>query len=353
MNPIRFAWNLAWAKLLDKAVPFQVTINLTDTCNLRCEYCYCAYPERRKPSIPHPRLMDLIDELAAAGTIKVNLAGGEPLAYKEVDAVIDKIVDRGMDCFLNTNGYFVNRHLDAIRRVTRLNVSIDGDRGSHDEARGEGSFDKAIAALELAQQEGIPRLLTAVIGAHNADQLNFLEELSRRYDAWVVVINLMQPRDLPKSRFAMGDAQARELFTEILERKQRGQRFVYSEDSIRILLDWPLDIEKDVVSQEEFPAQAIPCYAGRFFCAVDTNGELFPCCPSIGIVGPAPSICDQPFMDAFAELRNHSCYACNVPVSVDMNLLFGLKPSVVLNTLKAYQSASPKGGTKLPPTIEV
>jgi len=281
--------------------------------------------------------MRLIDELGEAGTVKVNLAGGEPLLYRRVDEVIAAIHARRMDCFVNTNGWFAERHIEALRKITRINVSLDGDCAAHDRARGEGSFGKAIGALELAKREGIPRQITTVVGSHNLDQLDFLVAVARRFDAQIVIVNMMPPRGLPRSRFALDDQAVRELFAEVIRRKQRGEPFVYSIRAMRHLLDWPLPLEKDLVFRgEPFPGDGIRCYGGRFFCNVDTNGDLYPCCPATGVVKPAPSILNESFREAFSKLRHHPCVACNVPQSVDMNLLFGLSPSVILNTLRCY-----------------
>ena len=339
MNLVSFASKLMLAKLANRAIPFQVTINLLDACNLKCEYCFCAFHQRHLKSIPTERLLRLIDELAEAGTVKINLAGGEPLLYKRVDDVIAAIRDRGIDCYVNTNGCYVEEHIEALRRITRINISLDGDEPAHDEARGAESHAKAINALTVARREQIPRQITTVVGTHNLDQLDYLVGVARAHDAQIVIVNMMPPRDLPPSRFALDDESVRKLFAEVIERKRRGEPFIYSLQAMTHLTEWPYPLEKDLVFKDEgFSGNDITCHGGRFFCAVDTNGDLYPCCPAIGVVKPAPNILEQSFLDAFAKLRYHNCVACNVPQSVDMNLLFGLRPSVIANTLGCYRT---------------
>lgn len=344
MNTISFASKLLGAKVTNGAIPFQVTVNLLDACNLKCEYCFCAFHQRHLKSIPFDRLMRLVDELADAGTVKINLAGGEPLLYKRVDEVIAKVRDRGVDCYVNTNGWYVEDHIEALRRITRINISLDGDRSSHDQARGEGSHARAVGALEIARREGIPRQITTVVGKHNLDQLDYLVGIAHEHDSQVVIVNMMPPRNLPPSKFALDDAAVRRLFGEVIRRKERGEPFIYSLRAMHHLVDWPFPLEKDVVFEgQEQPDDGIACQGGRFFCAVDTNGDLYPCCPTIGLVKPAPNIMDRSFAAAFASLRHHRCVSCNVPQSVDMNLLFGLSPSVVLNTMNVYKTPRKNG----------
>lgn len=331
---------LAASKITGGQVPFQVTFEVTDACNLSCEYCLCKHEESRRTMFDRDRALRLIDEMAEAGTVKVNLTGGEPLLHPAIDEIVERIRRRGIDCFLNTNGRLVERHLETVGRLSAMNVSLDGDRDAHEAARGRGSHEFAVNALRVAKERGVPRLLTAVIGRHNLDQLDYLVRMAREHEAGVVVLCLIKPRGTEGSAFAIPEEEGRRLFVEIAARKRRGEPFVYSPRAMRVLNEWPLHLSTDHVLARDrhlVGKRPVRCSAGRYYCAVYADGTVSPCCISKGFFKDEPNVYETSFREALARIRHHGCYACNVPSVVDMNLLFALHPAAIRNALSVYR----------------
>lgn len=340
MKKASLALNLLASKLTGRQIPFHVTFEITDTCNLSCEYCLLKHEESRRTMFGAARGLALIDEMAAAGTVKVNLTGGEPLLHPAIDDFVERIRSHGIDCFLNTNGRLVERHLETVGKLSCMNVSLDGDTAAHDAARGKGSQAYAVNALRIAKEKGIPRLMTAVIGKHNIDQLDYLVGLARSLQAGIVILYLIQPRGTAGSVFALPEEEGRKLFVEIARRKRAGEPFVYSPHAMKIVSEWPLHLSTDHVMKKDaglLKTKPVHCHAGTYYCAVFADGTVSPCCISKGFVANEPNVNTMSFADALARIKHHGCYACNVPSVVDMNMVFSLHPLAIGNALAIYR----------------
>ena len=83
-------------------------------------------------------------------------------------------MERGVEVKLNSNGILVPKKIETVRRLSRLKISVDGPRESHDAMRGKDSFERALAGAEAARAAGVPVEFTCVVGRHNA---GFIEGL--------------------------------------------------------------------------------------------------------------------------------------------------------------------------------
>jgi len=95
-------------------------------CNLDCAYCN-EYDKVSSP-VPIETMLRRIDRLADLGTTIITLSGGEPTLHPDLDAIIQRIRQRGAIATLITNGLLLTR--DRIQRLNRagldyLQISID------------------------------------------------------------------------------------------------------------------------------------------------------------------------------------------------------------------------------------
>src|SRR5262245_32044102 len=66
------------------AGPLYAELDLTDRCNVSCYFCN-QQELRTREQIPLPKVIELIDEMAAAGLRSVRLSGGgDPLFHREI-----------------------------------------------------------------------------------------------------------------------------------------------------------------------------------------------------------------------------------------------------------------------------
>jgi radical SAM protein with 4Fe4S-binding SPASM domain len=147
----------------------QVSLRLTDRCNLRCGTCgqwgergYLRGQDLKRlisQEVPAGRYEDLLDDLVAHGHRPiVYLWGGEPMLVDGALDLVDAATRRRLPVAIATNGA---RVAEAAPRLARaplflLQVSIDGpDAALHDRLRpsagGGGSFAAVEAALDAVR----------------------------------------------------------------------------------------------------------------------------------------------------------------------------------------------------------
>jgi sulfatase maturation enzyme AslB (radical SAM superfamily) len=134
-------------------------LHLTQRCNLTCIHCY-ADSSPYVPSdgeLPVERWLRVIDDFADAGGERVLFTGGEPLVYAGCPQLLRRARQRGLDVTLFSNGILIDRYLDVIREcVDQVQISIDGpDAETNDPIRGQGSFQRAKAAVDTLLAAGV------------------------------------------------------------------------------------------------------------------------------------------------------------------------------------------------------
>jgi GTP 3',8-cyclase len=137
-------------------------ISVTDRCNIRCFYCM---PETGTTFAPREGLLsvDEIERIARVavglGVRKIRLTGGEPLVWKDLSRLIERLlrIEEVEDLAVTTNGVLLAplaRELyDAGLR--RINVHLDTlDRDSYRAITRRDVFERVIEGLAVAAQTG-------------------------------------------------------------------------------------------------------------------------------------------------------------------------------------------------------
>jgi len=153
-------------------MPHEVTLFATDTCNLRCRYCYAdAGKSNRKMRIETAKAaIDLVANnagLIGLPQFAVGFhGGGEPttawdLVTEAVDYAHEVASKKGLDVeiFAATNGMFNKKQREfIIQKFTNLNISIDGPADIQNYNRpkkdGSGSFDIIRENLKFLDEHG-------------------------------------------------------------------------------------------------------------------------------------------------------------------------------------------------------
>jgi sulfatase maturation enzyme AslB (radical SAM superfamily) len=136
------------------APPEQVTVIVTDLCNLRCKMCHFAHNANESYRLNRNGRMEpglfykLIDE--TPGTPLVSLTGGEPLLHPKLPDLIAYAKNKGRIVSLTTNGWHLASRAEEIcaAGLDILAVSVDGPPTVHDHIRGRGSFQRLEKGLE-------------------------------------------------------------------------------------------------------------------------------------------------------------------------------------------------------------
>lgn len=70
-------------------------------CNLRCVYCDTTYAFNQGKEMS---IDEILQEVERIGFKNITLTGGEPLIHKNIDKLIDKLLENGYNVNIETNG---------------------------------------------------------------------------------------------------------------------------------------------------------------------------------------------------------------------------------------------------------
>jgi len=121
------------------------------------------------------------------------LSGGEPLLYSKFEQLCDLIRGFQDHIILSTNGILIPKYMDTFDKKDGIQVSIDGDRETHDRTRGKGSYDKAIEALECLKEHGINHSMGFALCKRNFYGIDHIIELCKKYGCTMLNFGLYQP----------------------------------------------------------------------------------------------------------------------------------------------------------------
>lgn len=327
-----FGAALLWAKLLGRYVPFSVQIMVTDRCNLRCSYCFGRFPERGKKELSTEQLMHILDELASIGARRITLTGGEALLRNDIGMIIDYVKRKGMECILVTNGYFIPKRLNEIKRINALCISLDGDKEAHDSNRGAGSYEKAMEAIRIARENNIPLQVSTVLTRDNIHSIDYVLNEGKKWGftvGFTPLVNQSSGNTKTYTKNIPTDEEYREVLRHIIRRKREGYPVLFSYKTLDHALNWKYGYKKDKIFGKDNHAT---CNAGRYCAFIDTNGDMYPCCLLIDEVKPLNCL-EVGVKRAFAHVNEHNCRACYSTCQNEHNLMYALDIGVILNII--------------------
>lgn len=117
----------------ERCNPLYIRIKPTNVCNHNCYYChyknaYLTLDEYNPADyIPHDKMMEIIDDMGEMGVKAVTFSGGgEPLAYPFIEETMEKIVEKGIDLSIITNGsMLMGKKAEILARAKWVRISID------------------------------------------------------------------------------------------------------------------------------------------------------------------------------------------------------------------------------------
>jgi len=163
--------------------PRAVNLEITNRCNLRCLYCsHFESPGDVGRDLPTAEWLRFFEELNRCAVMKVTLGGGEPFLRHDMKELIDGIVRNRMRYSILTNGTLVTDDLAAYiastKRCNSIQVSIDGSTAAvHDSCRGKGTFQKALAGIQILRDHRLPVTVRVTIHRENVRDLENIARL--------------------------------------------------------------------------------------------------------------------------------------------------------------------------------
>ena len=170
--------------------PFIVIWETTQACDLACVHCRASAEARRHPlELSTEEAKGLIDQVASIEVPVFVLTGGDPLKRPDIFDLVEYASGHGVRTSMTTSATPLLTR-DSIadiksRGLARMALSLDGSMPViHDAFRGvAGSYDRTLAAIRWAREEGLPIQINTTISRRNL----------RDFDALVKVIEGLDP----------------------------------------------------------------------------------------------------------------------------------------------------------------
>lgn len=142
-------------------------VNTGTLCNITCANCYIESSPKNDALvyITAAELRGFLDEAAARGDPlrEAGFTGGEPFMNRDLPAMLENVLDRGLQALVLTNAMKPMHHHKArllalrARHGERLTMRVSLDHFAadlHDAERGAGSFENAMEGLRWLARSG-------------------------------------------------------------------------------------------------------------------------------------------------------------------------------------------------------
>ncbi|CAB4701683.1 MAG: GTP 3',8-cyclase MoaA [Actinobacteria bacterium] len=149
-------------------------ISVTDRCNFRCVYCMpksvFGHGYRfldRKELLDFEEITRIAKVAIDLGVKKIRLTGGEPLARRELEKLIEMLAKLDVDLTLTTNASLLPKKAQALKDagLTRITVSLDSLDNATFQAMNDVEFpvEKVLEGIEAARNVGLPVKVNTVV----------------------------------------------------------------------------------------------------------------------------------------------------------------------------------------------
>jgi AdoMet-dependent heme synthase len=276
-----------------RQVPFNVSLELTLNCNIRCLHCYnldrdqprgtaCgggdgAHADR--PELTLPEILALLGDLREAGCLILGLTGGEVLTYPHLYQVLDRARELNLAVQLLTNGTLlqpgVAARLARYRNLLGASISLYGATPDvHDGiTQIGGSWRRTWDGVRRMRAAGIAVRLKFIVMRSAAHQV---AEMRAQADAegfpYLIDVTITSRHDGTRGSLATR----------------------MTEDQLRDLYRGPLRDMLPSGPRPDVTEERFPCNCARGNCAISVTGDVHPC---VAVPWSAGNVRDRPFAD--------------------------------------------------------
>ncbi|MCD6583625.1 MAG: radical SAM protein [Candidatus Omnitrophica bacterium] len=308
-------------KFLKRRIPLAVRFQLTNRCTLQCRYCNLW--RIKSEELSTQEIYYILDRLAKLGTKRISFSGGEPLLREDIGKIIDYCRKKNIYPEMNSNGTLLPYKIGEIRNLDFLKLSLDGPEEIHDFLRGKGSYKSVIKAAEVAYKNKIRFGFAVTLTRYNIEYLDFVLEVARRFH---VIVAFQPLKQLYRGVEDIGDlVPSQEKFrlaiSKLIVIKKKGDKHIRNSLlGLKHIYYWP-------------KYKKLKCWAGRIFCIIETNGDIYPC-DRISYDSPLPNVLHLDFKQALYALPEVKCSGCGFCGSLELNYLMGFKFGVLSSIKK-------------------
>lgn len=174
-------------------------ISLTDSCNLKCFYCYeeekCA---KKANKLDKNKIIEIVKSAAKLGIKQIKLTGGEPLLYNEIPEIVCNIrqVKEINDISITTNGVLLADYAQILKKngLDRVNISLDTlDRNKYKEITGFDMIGNVFEGINFAKKFNLTpiKINTVFLKGINDKEIPKIKSFCKKNNLEFQLINRM------------------------------------------------------------------------------------------------------------------------------------------------------------------
>lgn len=160
---------------------FSFQWHLLDDCDQRCKHCYIFSEDNTKP-LDRMSFEGMLQTLANIDDFcdtfgrqpYLYITGGDPILHPDSWRLMDELRRRGTPFTIMGNPFHLTDEVcERLRQsgCLRYQLSIDGNRETHDWFRKPGSYDETLARIPMLKRHGIRAIVMTTVSKANAGQL--------------------------------------------------------------------------------------------------------------------------------------------------------------------------------------
>ncbi len=321
---------------------------VTEACNARCSYCVFRHGKRGPRELSVDEIRTLYREAYGVGVRYVHLWGGEPLVHPELPAIAEAATRARLTTGIVTNDMLLERRAEeVVPWIRRIHISLDQPDERHDEMRSTRSlFRRAISGIERVRREWPDRfvLVAFTLCRDNADSVEDMARLCRRLGARLYINPMRSTANIQNTAGTGHNDEALAV--------HNGDRILSWEEQ-RPIWRRLLDLRRTGYPIQNSPgymrklARGGPpqyrCHWPKLSVCVDANGDVVDC---QRWDQPIANVRDTPLAEVVRSARvrelsgraGESCNACASPARVEPSGIWGLKPAMLVSTIRGLAS---------------
>lgn len=152
-------------------------LHITDRCNLKCRHCFIG--ESGNTDLPLEEIKQIVDEFEGMQGLRLLISGGEPLLHRDFRKLNDYLSGRDLRTVLLSNGTLIDDETAGWLRFQQVQISLDGMEEAHDYIRGQGNFQRSVAAIRRLTAAGKQVSVATMIHSRNLADFDSLAGLIR------------------------------------------------------------------------------------------------------------------------------------------------------------------------------
>ncbi|MBM3233656.1 radical SAM protein [Candidatus Pacearchaeota archaeon] len=269
--------------------PFDITIECSGTCNLRCKHCiFSEYMKRGKGIIKFEDFKKLFDKLDLKSIELINFAGyGEPLINPEIAKIVRYVGTRNkkINKYLVTNAVLLNKEMSRkliLVGLDEIYISFDGaTKKTYEKIRRGSRFElvleniKDLIKLKKEMSSRKPKIIIYfTLMKDNISELAKMTELVDRLGIEIQILPLVIRRDKEDMDISLKGMSKENIRKHINEAIKKAKKL----KNKKILAELEKIKKTGGMTEASGTWDNAPCYSPWTTCFITWDGEILPCC---------------------------------------------------------------------------